>query len=173
MKTNKVIAFTKPILIYLLMVNVIASCRNTENSAPVQTESKAEMRVKSALKMQSDLGIQKEHLQMIIDECTQIDITFNDMPFTMNQSTKSAIISDLSYIAPEHFEKIPGNCIPMARKVYYGKDGVLLECDLYFSDSCMYFVFIKDEIPLFANAINDVGINFYHDVLKKVGNMKQ
>jgi hypothetical protein len=157
----------------MLTLGCITGCQNTQRSTTSEAETKAQQPPKLPIKMQSDLGIQKEHLQMIIDECTQIDITFNDLPFTMNQSTQSAIISDLSYIDAKYYNEVSGNCRPMARKVYYGKDGVLLECDLYFSENCLYFVFIKDEIPLFANGINDVGINFYNGVLAKVGQLKQ
>lgn len=158
---------------FLISATLMMSCMD-QQSKNISTEQVITgNKTLQPIKMAADLGIQPEYLQLIIDECDQMDLTFNDRPITMNQREKSAIISDLSYISPTYYDEIPGSCSPMARKVYYGKDGVLMEADVYFSNECLYFVFIRDEKPLFANAINDVGIKFYNDLLAKINSMNQ
>ena len=85
---------------------------------------------------------------------------------------KNAVIADMSYISPESVDAIPNTCRPMARKVYYGHGKVLLQADIYFSQECLYFVFIKDEKPMYANRINQTGVTFYTNVLNQALGMQ-
>ena len=140
-----------------------------EHTPPPSTSSS-----NSNITMRSSEGIPQEDVVKIATECTHIDFTFHELPISMNQSEKSAIIGDLSYISPETVSEIPGDCKPLARKVYWGPKGVIIEADIYFSQDCLYFVFIRNEERLFANRMNQNGITFYSGVLSQVqGGAKQ
>lgn len=134
-----------------------------ENTPPISTTS-----ANSNMVMLSGEGIPQEDVVKIATECTHIDFTFNELPISMNQSEKSAIIGDLSYISPETVAEISNDCKPLARKVYWGPKGVIIEADIYFSKDCLYFVFIRNEKRLFANKMNQNGITFYNGVLSQV-----
>jgi hypothetical protein len=151
--------------LFLLLFN---SCKKEPKTATANNNKPSA----TMLVMPNKGGIPKEQVEVIINRCSHIDFNFTDLSFSMNQSEKNAVIADMSYISPESVDAIPNTCRPMARKVYYGHGKVLLEADIYFSQECLYFVFIKDEKPMYANRINQTGVTFYTNVLNQALGMQ-
>ncbi len=123
---------------------------------------------RSTSKLLSTTGITKEDVNMIVDSCSHIDMLFNDFPVSMSQSDKNSIINDLTLISTDPLTDVPITCKPIGRKVYNGNGRVLLEADLYFSEGCLFLVFIRDEQALFGNLLNQKGVTFYNNLVSQI-----
>ena len=134
---------------------------------PNQSSTATEQQPKANGKM-SPSGITAEYVQLIVDSCSHVDMIFNDFPISISQTEQNAIIGDLTYLSPTILETIPVGCKPLGRKVYNGNGRVLIEADLYFTENCRFMVFIQNEKALFANQLNEKGINFYNNLLQQV-----
>ena len=156
------------ILSSTLFLLLFISCKENQNTSLAINDGKSS----TMILMPNKGGIPKEQVEVIINRCSHIDFNFTELSFSMNQSEKNAIIADMSYISPESVDAIPKTCRPMARKVYYGHGKVLLEADIYFNQECLYFVFIKDEKPIYANRMNQTGVTFYTNVLNQALGMQ-
>ena len=150
-------------LLFFLFFISIGSHYNCKEKTPEVSHTTPQKT--HSLQLPSDQGISADIVQRIIDECISIDVTFTDLGFTMNQHEKSAIINDLSFISSTPLAEIPKNCSPLGRKVYYSKEGVIIEADIYIVEACEILVFIRNEKPLFANILNQTGVDFYKSVL--------
>lgn len=165
MNKPKTVSIVLQLLVTLLLLQ---SCKSDSGQSTINTSV-----VAKAKTFQSDLGIQKEHVQMIVDNCSHVDVIFSDLPISMSLNDKAAIMNDLSYISPDALSEVPLNCgKPIGRKVFNGNGEILIEADIYFSQECVFFVFIKDEELLFANRMNDKGVNFYNNIIAEVTGAK-
>lgn len=113
----------------------------------------------------SDQGIPEEMIVELVTNGDHIDFMFNEMPLSMNQTENSAIRTDMTYISSTPIAGIPQQCSPMARKIYLGNGEILLEADLYFSQQCLFQVFIKDEKPLYGNLLTMEAVQFYGSLM--------
>ncbi len=113
-------------------------------------------------------GIDGVTLQNIVDKADQLDFIFSELPVSMNQDEKAAILQNLAAISKIAVKSIPSGCKPLARLVYNGGGEIIFESDLYLSESCQFVVFLKDEKRLFGNELVPQGIDFYNAILAQV-----
>lgn len=115
----------------------------------------------------SDQGMPEETILELINNGDHIDFMFHELPLSMNQTENSAIRTDMLYVSSTPIAGIPQGCVPMARKIYLGKGEIILEADLYFSQQCLFQVFIKDEKPLFGNLLTMEAVQFYGSLMEQ------
>ncbi len=154
-------------VIFLAITTLLFACKPKSNESQTSTAQKT---ISAPVKVfQSASGIPQEEVENIVNNCSHIDVIFNDMPISMSMNDRDAILNDLSYVSPEPISEIPNNCAkPIGRKVFNGNGEIMLEADIYFSQECVFFAFIKDEKLLFGNKMNQKGINFYNNIIKQV-----
>jgi hypothetical protein len=152
------------LLFVFCSVTLLVQCKSDGASQTASTEQT----INSTKGLLSNAGITAEYVQLIVDSCSHVDMIFNDFPISISQTEPSSIIGDLTYLSPNAMNVIPENCKPLGRKVYNGNGRILIEADLYFSEECQFMVFIQNEQALFANQMNDKGINFYNNLLAQV-----
>lgn len=115
----------------------------------------------------STTGIDSKTMDMLLAKGDHIDYIFHKLPLSMNQDGRNAMFKEMGFISKNALSSIPVNCLPMARKIYIGNGEIIMESDLYFSQDCLFQVFIMDEKPLFANELSQEGINFYAGLMRQ------
>lgn len=105
--------------------------------------------------------------QQLFDQVDYLDFIFHNYPFSMSQSEKPSIQTNISYIGREPVYEIPQTCKPIARQFYQIRGEIILESDVYYSEGCYFYVFIKDNQPLYACKMTENGIGFFGDILQK------
>lgn len=108
-------------------------------------------------------SIPADTLRMLFTECDYIDYVFYYTNFSVSQKEKGDIQTALTYIASETPEINP-NCKPVGRIFYQVEGENRAEADLYYTEQCIYYVFLEDGQPAYANRIMPAGINFYNKI---------
>jgi len=118
-------------------------------------------------------GISAKEFDQLMVECDFIDYIFSYLPFSLSQDEDVSIKQNISFISEKPLKIIPKDCKPMARKFFQVKGLTKWEADVYFSDNCAFYVFIKDNKPIFANYMNEAGKVFYTDLINRSKTMQQ
>lgn len=138
------------------------SCKNPEKDVIVATMPEGQLIVPDGF---STKGIDRETMQMLLNNGDHIDYIFTSLPLSMNQDGRNAMMQDMRFVSNKAMTGLPANCTPLARKIYLGNGEILLESDIYFSEGCLFQIYIKDEKPLFGNLLSQEGITFYKNLM--------
>ena len=144
--------------------NTKTAATQTATSAPPSTGVKNQVALKS---------VPKRTIMDLWHDCTYIDYIFHDMPFSMSQDSKESIQANLNYISNEPQAFIPNNCKPIARQMFHVGGDIVLECDVYLSDVCQFYVFVENEKPVYANKMSPSALQFFSTMFTKVDQQKQ
>lgn len=108
-------------------------------------------------------------LQLMLEQCDNMEVIFNDLPISMNPKGQVACQTHL-----EHLAGLPASLHPQsppaARLFYQSKGNELLQADLYYDDETTAFVFLNNNQPTWSNEMSQKGQDFYKNI---VGMMKQ
>ncbi len=160
-------SYTFCTIAFFVLLSVIA-CKNPQDiPASVETPSIAQDAPLTVPANFSDQGIPQEMISELLSNGDHIDFMFNELPLSMNQTENSAIRTDMTYVSSTPIAGIPQGCAPMARKIYLGNGEILLESDLYFSQQCLFQVFIKNEKPLYGNLLTMEAVQFYGSLMEQ------
>lgn len=110
-------------------------------------------------------GINRETMELLLNNGDHIDYIFTSIPLSMNQDGRNAMMQDLRFVSNKVMTGVPQSCAPLARKIYLGNGEILMEADIYFSEGCLFQIYIKDEKPLFGNLLSQEGITFYKNLM--------
>ncbi len=146
-------------LIYLCVFLIFGSCNQSGNSKPTKEVPKAIYPVLPA-----------ELHQSLFNKVDYIDFIFHDYPFSMSQSEKQSIQTNISYIGREPVFDIPASCKPIARSFFQIEGEIILEADIYYSEACYFYVFVQDGKAKYANNMSQSGIGFYKNILAQAVN---
>lgn len=155
-----------------LVVLICSSCKNPENRQSTNIVDFPAGTQLTVPPQYSVTGIDQPTLQNIISNVDQIDYIFNNIPLSMNQDGSQAVLRDISLISSAPVKGIPSYCFPLARKIYFDEGEILIEADLYFSQDCIFQIFIKDEKLLYGNFLTAEGIAFYNNLMNEIENSK-
>lgn len=109
--------------------------------------------------------------QQLLESCNYVDYIWHDMPFSLSLNERAAIISNINAIGTESPDSYPPSCRSIGRKNFQINGEIIIDADVYFGKECNYYIFLKDEKPMYSNKFSQEGINFYSNV---IGNaMKQ
>ncbi len=106
------------------------------------------------------------------NNCTYIDYIFHTLPFSMSQDEQTSIRANLSYIAGEAQPYIPGDCKSIARQMFHINGEIVLEADVYLSETCQFYVFVENEKPVYANKMTPEALEFFSSMFNQA-NKKQ
>lgn len=117
-------------------------------------------------------SIPKDIVMNLWDKCTYIDYIFHSLPFSMSQDEQESIRANLNYIATIPQTNIPTDCKPIARQMFHIGGDIVLECDVYLSETCQFYVFVENEKPIYANKMTPDGLKFFSTMFSKVDQQK-
>jgi hypothetical protein len=102
----------------------------------------------------------------------KIDIIFYNLPISVNQEDIASVRNTVLYISPVG-TVIKTNCQPLGRMSWMAKGEIMQEADVYCETGCNYLVFMKDNKPVAANALELAGIEFFKNIISQVEKTKK
>jgi hypothetical protein len=98
-----------------------------------------------------------------------VDFSWPSMPISTSLEDQSEIKTYLSLISTTPQSSIPQNCKPLGRSFLNIKGNTYAEVDIYFSEGCKFYVFLKNNRPIYANVMTQEAIGFYNSILTRGG----
>lgn len=162
------------ILYFIAIFSIVFSlgCKSDSASAnTTTTEAVNEVVAAAAMKTNSLPSLTTEYMKKIASSCDYIDYIFYDLPISISQDERSAIMSNINFISRETVDAYSSNCKSMGRKSFQSNGEIVLEADIYLDkdNGCFFYMFLENGKPAYANKISKDGINFYFNVFGQAG----
>ena len=109
-----------------------------------------------------------DRLEYLFYNCDYIDYVFYQTNFSLSQSEKEAIQATLVAIGADA-PVIDPSCQPIGR-IFFQVDGQNAEeADIYLSSQqCLYYIWMEDGKPAYANVMTEQAVKFYANVFQQV-----
>ncbi len=155
------------IIIPALLIIVLWGCKSkVHNAQDSSTEVKKEIPTDQNL-IEGVSTMPFEKLKDLFDRATYVDYIFNDLPFAVSQDDKKNVQANIAMIDPNNKpDKISNSCKPLGREFFHIDGEIVYEADIYYSDGCYGYVFMKNNKPIYAHKIMETGMNFYGNLVK-------
>lgn len=114
----------------------------------------------------------KDSILVLFDQCDYIDFVFYNGNFSISQNEQASIRSSLGHISPEAAPMQP-ECKPMGRIFYQINGENRAQADFYFSQNCLYYIFMEDNKPKYANKMTEQGFNFFKNIFTQIQQSQQ
>ena len=150
--------------VFLLFATLVLLACNGKDRAPKNEEEVVKMKVEE-VPAAENVGlpmIPNALMQVLIDSTDYVDYLFYDMDFSMSMDNKQGVMYSLAKIG-EKPAPLNATCKPIGRIFYQIKGRNAAEADLYFSKGCTYLVFMKENSPVYANSMSEVGKTFLNN----------
>lgn len=150
---------------------ILFSCKNGNTDQQLITKDSGETQVATNANDISYPSLTKEIIKDLAMNCDFVDYIFYDLPISISQDDKKAIVSNINFISKEVPTRIPPGCKAMGRKSFMQNGEILIEADIYLNkeEGCYLYVFYKDGKKAYANNISSDGVNFYFNVFNQAG----
>ena len=109
-------------------------------------------------------------MQKLFDKCDYVDYLFYESNFSMSMNNKQSIQQTLTHIA-EQVPAIDPNCKSIGRVFYEIEGNTEIEAEIFFSDKCQYFVFMKGQERIYANNITADGVTHFNNIFQQARQM--
>ena len=111
-------------------------------------------------------SITEEKMRNLYDNCDYIDYVFYGTNFSMSQNQQPAIRSTLGGISTTP-AKVLASCQPVGR-VFFMIDGQNVEeADLFFGQTCLYYLFLENGTYAYGNQLTESGYAFYQRIFEQ------
>jgi len=149
--------------LFLFSVLFLIGCGGKDAASNQETVDADSASAKTSEKKTEGMQtIPNELMQVLVDSTDYVDYLFYDMDFSMSMDNKQGIMYALAKIGDTPAQLNPA-CKPIGRMFFQIKGRNAAEADLYFSQGCTYLVFMKDNAPVYANSMSDVGKTFLNN----------
>ena len=151
--------------IFVLIVTVFSACQPSATNQQ-ETNSSSEPISEAQPTIVANPGsITVDLMKLLWEECDYVDLIFYDNPLSVSQSDPGGIRATLQFISTK---PVPhkSNCTPTGRISFMIKGDITAEADVYLSQGCTYFAFLKDGKIIYVNEMTPDGINFISQVKK-------
>lgn len=112
------------------------------------------------------LPIQK--MQELYNSVDYIDFVFYYADFSMNQSNEASIKATLAQVSTD-VPTIYPSCQPIGSLFFQAEGKQLMQAELYFSDKCVYYIWLENGQRTYANKMTPEGFQFYQKVFSQAG----
>lgn len=151
---------TTALLLSLVLIGI--SCK-PDTASPATTPGASATAGKHHLP-----AMTKAQYMELRERCTAVDYIFHTMPFSVNQTDKASVLSNLGMISSEQADALDPSCKPFAREIFQAGGEIFLEADLYYGAECNAYVFFKGKEAVYANKIDKTGMDFYNKLINQV-----
>ncbi len=155
-------------LLLLLLILSVWSCKNndTKTDKTEQVIQKVVSPQEEKAKPLSYPSIPKEIIVNLYENSEYMDYIFHDLNFSISQDSRSSIRSSLAFISKETPKEIGAGCKSLGRKFFHVNGEIVLEAEVYFTNTCAFYIFFVDGKPTYANKMTQEGLNFYANIIK-------
>ena len=148
---------------FCLLIFFSFACNNNESTTASTTTAPVVQQTPTYPKIPAEIG------RNLMENCTYIDVTFNNLPFSMSIDNKPGIRSNLALIDAQSPAPVINPACQAMGKIFYDIDGqTVLTADIYYGDGCNYFVFYNNNQPAFANKMTPDAVNYFTNILTQV-----
>lgn len=102
-------------------------------------------------------------MQELFNSTDYIDFVFYYANFSMNQSNDKSIKATLAHVSNE-VPTVYASCKPIGSLFYQAQGKELMQAELYFSDKCVYYIWLENGQRRYANKMTPAGFQFYQQV---------
>jgi hypothetical protein len=149
--------------IYLLITSVLFACQPSSTNQE-ETKTTAEVAPETQPEVLANPGsITVDMMKLLWEECDYVDIIFYDNPLSVSQNDKGGIRATLQFISTKPVPHM-SNCKPTGRLSFMIQGDIIAEADIYLSQGCTYFAFLKDGKIIHVNEMTPDGIKFISQV---------
>jgi hypothetical protein len=154
-------------LLFLLFVATLFALSSCKGGADSSASSDSSQIVNAGNEERLVLPAMPNDVKMMmLKKCLNIDYIMHDLPISVSQTEEQAVMANILFADDAAPEYIPKECKPIGRKFYGMKDGSSIEADIYFTQGCTFYVFLRDNEKIYANKLNDRGIAFYNQIIQ-------
>lgn len=107
-----------------------------------------------------------KEIQTIYDLCDFVDFIFFELPFSMSYDNSGSIKTSLKWVGQETPLDNP-NCKALARMIFQNDGEIMAEAEIYVSDQCAHFIWLKDGEPKYANKMTQTGYDHYKKIISQ------
>lgn len=160
-------------IFYLIMfiLTLTVACRNSPStSTKLETVDKEEHMPQKATADLEKLypSLPPDNMRLLIQSVDYIDFMFYYADFSMNQSDDPSIKATLGHVASE-VPLIDPSCQPIGSLFFLSKGKELMQAELYYTDKCIYFIWLQKGQRTYANKMTPSGFKFYQQVFTQAG----
>jgi len=120
------------------------------------------------MKFETDLpALPLADMERMFAQATYIDYIFYELPFSISQDNQPSIHANLKLISSQPLNNLPQGCKPIGREFFHIGGDIAYEADLYFSDGCFGYIFLKDQKPVYGCKLTEEGTKFYSNIIKQ------
>lgn len=159
------------IVFFVIFVLALGSCKQNNTSEKTATKKQAAAPLPN--KVENVQGLTPEVMNKLLNEVTYVDYIFHELPFSVSQDNKASVVANIRQISPEPLGYLPSNCKAIGREFFHINGEIEFEADLYFSNGCIGYVFMKNEKPIFANKVSPSGQQFYGNLIAQATQMSK
>lgn len=156
-------------LFALILMVLLSSCGGDSNSTNNDQLSKEEKWKTKAqeVKVSSLPSISFDEMKKIYEGTDFIDIIFYNVDFSMSVNNKANIQRMVGMVSTNVAQLNP-SCQAMGRLFFQKNGELLIEADMYYDETCQYFVFQKNGKPAYANYITPEGQAYFAKIFSQV-----
>jgi hypothetical protein len=117
-------------------------------------------------------GLPVAKMQELFQAVDYIDFVFYYTNFSMNQSNEQSIKATLGHVANE-VPIIDPSCQPIGSIFFQAQGKELMQAELYFTEQCVYYIFLENGQRTYANKMTPVGFKFYQQIFSQAAGQAQ
>lgn len=145
-----------------------ASCGTTTDNKDSTAKKPAEKVVAQTSAQLPSITV--ELMQKLYDKCDYVDYLFYESDFSMSMNNKGSIQQTLTHVS-EGVPVLNPNCKSIGRVFYEIEGNTEIEAEIFFSNECQYFVFMKDQKQIYANNITGDGVAHFNNIFEQAKKM--
>ena len=92
-----------------------------------------------------------------------IDFVFYYANFSMNQSDDASIKATMTHVSSEVPDIVP-SCQPIGSLFFQAQGKELIQAELYYTDQCVYYIWLQNGQRTYANRMTPNGFDFYKKI---------
>lgn len=155
------------LIIFVLLSMLFFSCK--QNSVNKADSNKASVANNKTTKPEGKVfrlpPLPKGLYEDLFKHADYLDVIFEDLDFSLSQDNNAAIRSFLQNINIKRSTELNTSCVSMGHAVFSKHGDTMIECDIFHSSGCYYFIFnYEGDPPAYSNAMSEVGISFFNNL---------
>lgn len=155
-------------LFALILMVLLSSCGGGDSSNKDKLSKEEKWKTKAEKVQVSSLpSISFDEMKTIYEGTDFIDIIFYNVDFSMSVNNKTNIQRMVGMVSTNVAQLNP-SCQAMGRLFFQKNGELLIEADMYYDETCQYFVFQKNGKPAYANYITPEGQAYFAKIFSQV-----
>lgn len=158
-------------LFTLAMIMLLTACGSNTSEGTTQAETPAAEETPATATNEETItypSLPLAKMQELYNTVDYIDFVFYYTNFSMNQSNDQSIKATLAHVSEEVPTVYP-SCQPIGSLFLQAQGKELMQAELYYSDKCVYYIWLENGQRTYANKMTPAGFQFYQQIFSQSG----